>query len=216
MSADTAAPIVVQRAERFGTSDGTRESTTANTNPGASMLAAECAWTILRADHVKLRGLLGAIAEEASTGRWQQSGPALERLRQSIESLQSFDHASHRPKGIALLEALRGRSPEADRLLAEVEGEREEADALLRQAVARLDAVAKGDEAASADCAALLEQHRERVLFHLDQEDTLLCVQTEQLLSNEEWARVVSAMSAVLYPSTAGSGGESRGPGSEA
>jgi len=63
--------------------------------------------------------------------------------------------------------------------------------------------------------AALLEQHRERVLRHLDQEDTLLCAQTEQLLTNEEWARVVSAISTVLYPAGAGSGSEGIGSGSQ-
>jgi hemerythrin-like domain-containing protein len=180
------------------------------------MLAAECAWTILRADHAELRRLLGSIADEASAGQWRSAGPALEQLRELIESLQSFDHASHRPKGIALLAALRGRSADADRLLAEMERERERDDALLAQAIARLDAVAHGDELASVDCAALLEQHRERVLLHLDQEDTLLCAQTERLLTNEEWAHVVSAISTALYPPAAGSGSGSTDPESPA
>ena len=157
------------------------------------MLAAECAWTILRADHAKLRWHLGSIADAASAGQWAQ-------LRPLIESLQRFDHVSHRPKGVALLEALRGRSPDADRLLEQMEQERERDDALLSQALVKLDAAADGDERASVDCAALLAQHRERVLRHLDQEDTLLCAQTEQLLTNEEWARVVSAISDTLYP----------------
>jgi len=166
------------------------------------MLAAECAWTILRADHAKLRWHLGSIADAASAGHWTQ-------LRQLIESLQSFDHASHRPKGVVLLEAVRGRSADTDRLLAEMEQGREGDDALLTRALVRLDAVASGDVGASAECAALLEQHRERVLRQLDQEDTLLCAQTEQLLSNEEWARVVSSISTVLYPAGAGSSSES-------
>jgi hemerythrin-like domain-containing protein len=178
------------------------------------MLAAECVWAILRADHARLRGLLAAIADEASAGQWRNPGPALARLGQLIESLQAFDHESHRPKGTALLTALRGRSPDADRLLAEMEQERECDDAVLVQAIAALDAVARGDERASVDCAALLQQHRERVLLHLDQEDTLLCAQTEQLLTNEEWAQVVSAVSSALYPAAAGSGGN--GPESPA
>jgi hemerythrin-like domain-containing protein len=180
------------------------------------MLAAECVWAILRADHARLRGLLGTIADEAGTGQWRTAGPALAQLRQLIESLQSFDHASHRPKGVALLTALRGRSPDADRLLAEMEQEREGDDALLAQAIARLDALAHGDERAGVDCAALLAQHRERVLLHLDQEDTLLCAQTEQLLTDEEWAQVVSAVSSALYPAAAESGSNGNGPGSQA
>ena len=51
-----------------------------------------------------------AWADAASAGHWTKAGPALRQLRQLIESLQSFDHASHRPKGIVLLEVLRGRS----------------------------------------------------------------------------------------------------------
>lgn len=176
------------------------------------MLAAECAWAILRADHAKLRRFLGSIADEVGAGRWRNAGPALERLRQLIASLQSFDHATHRPKGTALLEALRGRSPDADRLLAEMAREREDDDALLAQAIGRLEAVATGDQRAGVDCVALLEQHRERVLHHLDQEDTLLCAQTERLLSNEEWARVVSAISSALYPPAADSEDENNGP----
>ncbi|HSW08800.1 hemerythrin domain-containing protein [Aquabacterium sp.] len=178
------------------------------------MLAAECAWAILRADHAKLRYLIGSIADEASGGQWRDAGPGLAQLRQLIESLQSFDHASHRPKGSALLSALRGRSPDADRLLAEMEQEREGDDALLNQAMARLEAVEKGDARASAECAVLLAQHRERVLHHLDLEDTLLCAQTERLLTHEEWAHVVSAISTAIYPAAAAVAG-AQGYGSE-
>src|SRR6267143_3411277 len=85
------------------------------------MLAAECACTILRADHAKLRWLLGSIADAASAGHWKEAGLAQRQLRQLIESLQSFDHDSHRPKGVVLLEALRGRSAATDRFLVEME-----------------------------------------------------------------------------------------------
>jgi hemerythrin-like domain-containing protein len=179
-------------------------------------MLAECAWTILRADHDKLRSLVGSIAEVTRAGQWKRPGPALDQLRQLIESLQSFDHASHRPKGIVLLEALRGRSADADHLLAEIEQERESSDALLARVLVRLDDVARGDERAIVECRALLDQHRRRVLRHLDQEDTLLCAQTEQLLSNDEWARVVSAISTALYPEGPGSGSEGSGSGSQA
>jgi hemerythrin-like domain-containing protein len=164
------------------------------------MLAAECAWAILRADHAELRRHLGAIADAAGAGVWRDAEPAMGRVKQLIESLQSFDHASHRPKGVALLKALRGRSPDADRLLAEMEQERDADDALLNQAIARLDAAAQGEARAGVECAALLARHRERVLHHLDDEETLLCAQTERLLTEEEWARVVSSISTKLYP----------------
>jgi len=164
------------------------------------MLAAECAWAILRADHAELRRHLAAIADAAGAGTWKDAAPAAARLGQLIESLRSFDHASHRPKGTALLKALRGRSPDADRLLAEMTQERERDDALLDQAVARLDAAAHGEARAGVDCAALLARYRERVLRHLDEEETLLCAQTERLLTEDEWAHVVSSISTRLYP----------------
>jgi len=164
------------------------------------MLAAECAWAILRADHAELRRHLGAIADAAGSGQWNDAVAATGRLRQQIGSLQSFDHASHRPKGTALLTALHGRSADADRLLAEMTQEREADDALLNQAIARLDAAAQGDARAGADCATLLARYRERVLRHLDEEETLLCAHTEQLLTEDEWAHVVSSISTRLYP----------------
>jgi len=163
------------------------------------MLAARCAWTILRAEHAQMRQILASIAEALRIVHWSKPGPALTRLRQLVESLQSFDLESHRPKGIALMEALRGRSPEADRLLTVLEQERERDDALLVQALGMLDAVAGGNESAGVDCAAILTRYRERVLRHLDQEDTLLCAHTEQLLTEEEWSLVVSAISSALY-----------------
>ena len=164
------------------------------------MLASQCAWTILRADHAQMRQLLDSIAEVQRNRQWSRQEPAVRRLRQLIESLQSFDLASHRPKGVALVEALRGRSRDADRLLAELEQDRESEDALLTQTLALLEAVAGGNEAAGDDCEKLLAHYRESVLHHLDQEDTVLCAHSEQLLTEQEWSHVVSEISSSLYP----------------
>ncbi len=168
------------------------------------MLASRCAWTILRADHAQMRRLLDSIAEELRDPQWSRRGPAVVRLRQLIESLQSFDQASHRPKGIALVEALRGRSADADRLLADLERDREVDDALLTRAIAALDAVARGTEGAAGDCEGILVRYRESVLHHLDQEDTALCAHSERLLTEQEWSRVVSEISSSLYPGNPG------------
>lgn len=177
------------------------------------MLAARCAWTILRADHAQMRQFLASIAEAQQAVRWSKPEPALTHLRQQIELLQSFDLESHRPKGVSLMEALRGRSPDADRLLTDLEHEREAEDALLVQALGMLDAAAGGDESAGSACAALLERHRESVLHHLDQEDTLLCAHTEELLTEDEWSLVVSAISSVLYAEKPESSGAGSGEG---
>jgi len=163
------------------------------------MLAARCAWTILRAEHTQIRRRLASIAATLRGECWTQPGPALTRLRHLIESLQSFDLACHRPKGLGLMEALRGRSPDAERLLAVLERERAFDDALLVQALGMLHVIADGDARIGVDCAAILKQHRERVLRHLEQEGTLLCALSEALLTDEEWSLVVSGISSVLY-----------------
>ena len=164
------------------------------------MLASRCAWTILRAEHARMRELLASIDELMQDKRWSRRAPEVARLRQLIESLQSFDQTSHRPKGVALMQALRGRSPDADQLLADLERERDLDDALLSRAVATLDAVAGGNESAGSECERLLSRYRESVLHHLDQEDTVLCAHSERLLTEQEWSHVVSQISSSLYP----------------
>lgn len=164
------------------------------------MLASRCAWTILRAEHDQMRQLLASIAELLQDKQWSRRGSEVARLRQLIESLQSFDQASHRPKGVALMQALRGRSPDADQLLADLERDRESDDALLSRALATLDTVAGGNEMAGRECETLLARYRESVLHHLEQEDTVLCAHSERLLTEQEWSHVVSQISSSLYP----------------
>lgn len=146
-----------------------------------------------------MRRRLASIAEEARAISRAAPEVTVHRLRRMIESLQAFDLESHRPKGVVLMQAMRGRSPDADRLLAELEQEREHDDALLVQALRLLDAFADGDESAGAGCAAVLARHREKMLRHLDEEDTVLCLHSERLLTQEEWSRVVSAISTALH-----------------
>ena len=164
------------------------------------MLASRCAWTILRAEHARMRELLASIADLLRDKQWSRRAPDVARLRQLIESLQSFDQASHRPKGVALMQALRGRSLDADQLLADLERDRESDDASLTRALATLDAVAGGNESAGRECETLLAQYRESVLNHLVQEDTVLCAHSERLLTEQEWSHVVSEISSSLYP----------------
>ena len=190
VDAEEAMPATTQR--------GTRVQET-------TMLASRCAWTILRADHARMRQLLGSITKLLQDRQWSRRGPAVARLRQLIESLRTFDQASHRPKGVALLEALRGRSADADGLLADLERVRESDDALLTRAIAKLDAVASGRQIDGDDCERLLVRYCESVLHHLDQEDTVLCAHSERLLTEQEWSHVVSEISSSLYPMTPGS-----------
>lgn len=164
------------------------------------MLAARGAWAVLRKEHAQIRRLLDSIAESLNGGQWRQPGAALGQLRERIEALKAFDHSQHRPKGDALVGSLRGRSPEADRLVDQLEAARDHDDELIDKALAKLNAVALGEQGVCADIESLLAQHREYVLRHIEQEETLLCEQTEQLLTADEWSRVVSSISSALYP----------------
>jgi hemerythrin-like domain-containing protein len=163
------------------------------------MLAARCAWMILRMEHAQMRALLEAIDTALGAVRWSRPEPEATKLRGLIDELQTFDRASHRPKGVAMIEALRGRSPEADRLIEALAHDREEDDASLSRALALLDVACRGDAEAGARCVEVLKRHREGVLHHLELEDTALCAHTEELLTPDEWSRVVSSISSGLF-----------------
>jgi len=99
------------------------------------MLAAECAWTILRAEHARIRRLLASVDAALKADDWRRPGHALGRLRDAVQRLRAFDDKTHRPKGVALLAILRGRSAEADDLLEQLERQRERCDDLLSRAM---------------------------------------------------------------------------------
>jgi hemerythrin-like domain-containing protein len=160
------------------------------------MLAAECAWIILRAEHTRIRELLALVDGMLKTGDWTRPGPQAASLVELIERLQAFDEATHRPKGVVLLEMLRGRSAEANQLLDELELESKHCDGLLSQAKAMLKPAESGELGGTVE--ALLQEHRQLMHAHLDREDTLLHSQTALLLTGEEWAAVVSSMSAAM------------------
>ena len=162
------------------------------------MLAAESAWRILRAEHARMRDLLSSIEDRLRSDQWKRPGPSLSMLRQLIQTLQDFDDSTHRPKGVVLLAALRGRSRDADELLDRLDRTGRQCEGLLIQALALLDAIEQGDERAATPCAASLAQHRGLMQVHLDEEDTALHSHTAQLLTPEEWSEIVSSISAVL------------------
>jgi hemerythrin-like domain-containing protein len=160
------------------------------------MLAAECAWAILRAEHVRTRELLAcletAMKAEGEAGVRQRARSAIE----VIERLQAFEETTHRPKGVVMLNMLRGRSSEADGLLDQLDSESERCNGLLAQAKILLERAESSDNtAAAAEADALLRQHRQWMSAHLDKEDTLLHSHTALLLSPGEWATVVSSIS---------------------
>jgi hemerythrin-like domain-containing protein len=159
------------------------------------MLAAGSAWRILEAEHTQLRQIMADIARMLDDGAWKRPGPRLDSLRGLIHKFQDFETRTHRPKGVVLLGATRGRLPEADRLLDVLEHDGQRCEELLNQALDLLRAVEAGGEAEAGGVATLLREHRELMTLQLDQEDTALRAYTAQLLTSEEWSRVVSSIS---------------------
>lgn len=167
------------------------------------MLAAASAWRILEAEHTRLRQLLAAVARVLEAGGWQQGGPQLAVLSRAIGDFQAFETAVHQPKGVVLLQSLRGRSVEADAWLDRLDRESAESDQLLAQAVALVATLAQGGAADTGSIALLLQRHRDVVMQQLEEEDTILRDYTSQLLTPQEWSAVVSSMSTVVQKAKA-------------
>jgi len=159
------------------------------------MLAAECAWAILRAEHVRTRELLDCLREAMKAGGEASVRPRATTAIEIIERLRAFEENTHRPKGVVMLNILRGRSREADELLEQLDAESECCNSLISQARLLLERARSGDTDAAGQAGALLRQHRQFMSTHLDKEDTLLHSQTALLLTAEEWATVVSSIS---------------------
>jgi hemerythrin-like domain-containing protein len=163
------------------------------------MLSAQSAWRILQTEHDRIRELVSAIDRANAANLWRYLDPQRSELRRLVHELQTFEDATHRPKGELLLAMLRGRAPEADRLLDELDIERSQSDRLLARAFEILEApVARLDAAAADECAEALRRYRDLELGQLEREDTLLRSYTAQLMTADEWSRIVSSMSAVL------------------
>ena len=159
------------------------------------MLASGSAWRILEAEHDQLRRLLDAIQRNLDDGKGKRSGLDLGALRAQIQEFQDFETRTHRPKGVVLLESVRGRSADADRLLDEIEGESRTCEQLLSQAVVLIENGLAGGASDQGEIESLLRQHRDLMVQQLDQEATALRSYTTQFLTSQEWARVASSIS---------------------
>ncbi|MBT2324229.1 hemerythrin domain-containing protein [Variovorax paradoxus] len=167
------------------------------------MLAAECTWVILRAEHARIRELLALVESALGAADGTGAGPRAAKVVERIERLQAFDESTHRPKGAVLLKVMRGRSAEADRLLARLELRCRRCDSLLMRAKALLAAGRSGDMRAAEEAEDLLRVHRKLMRAQLDQEDTLLHSHTAELLRGDEWAAVASSVSTATVQAAA-------------
>lgn len=163
------------------------------------MLASGSAWRVLDAEHDQLRLLLDAIVRNLDGATGKQPGLDLGALRALVQAFQDFETRTHRPKGVVLLESVRGRSADADRLLDEIEGESRTCEQLLSQAVALIEQGLAGGKADEGEIDALLRQHRDLMVQQLEQEDTALRSYTTQLLTSQEWSQVASSISSEVH-----------------
>jgi hemerythrin-like domain-containing protein len=163
----------------------------------ATMLAAESAWRILRLEHLRLRELSDTIQRTLTVSDWFNRDRQRSLLRALILGLQTFNDAAHRPKGVALMEALRQHA-DMSGFLDQLDRYQARCDDLLVQALHLLDAVDQGDRLAADRCAATLQEHHRVLLLHLDQEDTVLQPRTNERLTPEEWSAVASSISLVV------------------
>jgi hemerythrin-like domain-containing protein len=164
------------------------------------VLASESAWRILSAEHARIREFLAAIQRATASDAWRQPGPELRALKRLLENLRAFDDETHRPKGAALIDALKSRSaePGAGELVQAHEHEQAECDRLLAEAISLLDAVAQGRAAAADECAARLTQHLKLLRAHVAREDTALRAAAFKILTPEDWSAVASSMSKLV------------------
>jgi hemerythrin-like domain-containing protein len=159
------------------------------------MLSEASAWRVLDAEHASLRRLLAGIVRALEGNAWKHPGPQLNVLRRRLREYQEFEISTHRPKGVVLLDSMRGRQAEADRLLDVLDHENRHCEQLLAQALELIEAIDASREADPDEVAALLLQHQEAMLQQLEREDTALRDYTAQLLTPEEWSAVASSMS---------------------
>src|SRR5262245_56527577 len=121
------------------------------------MLAFESAWRVLSAEHAQMRDLVLELQRDAQGGRWRTQTAARAELLCKLQTLQVLDSERHRPKGIALVEALRGKSAETDALLESLEAAQAQCDGWLHEALALIGELEAGGQAAEAELDRVLD-----------------------------------------------------------
>lgn len=170
------------------------------------MLAAQCVFTMLSAEHSVIRRNLSALMDLVRAGGWHRPGATLDRLGDLVKFLHTYERDFHAGKEReCLLPALQGRGPEADRLVLEVELVDAHHGVLLSRALALLQALSRGDSARAPELAHLLGHYEAGVLQLQCIEEGELFRIGQHLLCGEDWSQIASAMSR-------GAGGSHRPP----
>jgi hypothetical protein len=172
------------------------------------MLAFESAWRIPISEHARVRAMARELLRfsDADGGLIGES-PDVSTLLKQLKELQSFDVQLHRPKGSALVAALRGQSAECDALLDKLETEQEQCNELLARAISLAAEAERGRER-SDELREILKTHVGLLLTHLDEEDTTLRRISKKWLTPEDWSAIVSSISTVLHANERPRGGD--------
>lgn len=170
------------------------------------MLAFESAWRVLNAEHAQIRELALGLQRDAREGRWRTDPAALADLQRRLQQLQAMDNDKHRPKGVALVAALQGKSPETDALLVRLQADQAACDQWLNGAIDLASRLQAGDPQAAAALERTLDDHATLLLAHIDREETLLREESARWVAPEDWSRIVSAISTVVGSNGSGNG----------
>ena len=145
-----------------------------------------------------MRALLEQIDAAKLSTQWRRPGAALDSLIQLVLRLQTFDDTTHRPKGVELIAALRGREQATDALIGRLEVDCQQRDNMLHQALAQLRLLQHGQQGAATQAEHFLEQYGAMLRSDLDIEDSALHADSTKLLSPEQWSAVASSVSTVI------------------
>ena len=160
------------------------------------MLAAQCVFTMLSAEHSVIRRNLSSMVEVLEAGGWERPGPALDKLSELVKFLHTYERDFHAGKEReCLLPALQGRCAEADRLVLEVELADAHHDVLLSRVLALLQALARNEVQRAPQLEQLLRHYRSSVLQLQSVEESELFHAGLELLCGEDWSQIASAMS---------------------
>jgi hemerythrin-like domain-containing protein len=159
------------------------------------MLSAHVVCATLNAEHAMVRRALASLDDLLCEVNWRNSLAVRERIGGMLQFLANFEATCHGPKAQELRDMMRGRSPQADRLIADMEQLRLRVDQHLLQATQRLDEMVSGNVSQADRFVEALERYRSEMLHHLQLEENSLQPLAKDLLDDDEWARIASDVS---------------------
>ncbi len=149
---------------------------------------------IIRTEHRSLAAVLHALQYLARNIKDHGAAPDYSLLRLMVDYIESFHQRFHHPKEDEhLFKAIRNRTREGDRMLADLEAQHAEGDGWLqnlREAVNRLQA-SSGHEAR--EFARAVDTYADFHWTHMRREEDELMPLAERVLTPDDWHEIDSA-----------------------